>query len=235
MRLGLGLGLALGDSVGYDATDPRKYGTPAWWHKSDAGITLNVSKVASWADQSGNGNDVTQGTDAARPTYFASGGPNSYPSLKFNNQSLNKTLGSPIITTDWTVVLVCRALSTPTTSGTFLRHGHVTNNTGLDIASLGLQRQVTCKGVAIHADGNMTADGWEVIAVSRANAAAPLLWSNNVSQTLTNTGITGYNTGANTLDYGVAVNACELAEVIAYKSVVDTTALVTALRTKYAI
>lgn len=219
----------------YADTDPRKYGAPVWWHKSDAGITLNVSKVITWADQSGNAVNVTQGTDATRPTYSASGGPNSYPSLRFVNQSLNLPLASPLITTDWTVVLVCRATTAGSTSGTFLRHGHVANNTGLDIISSALTRRVTCKGVANHDDSTMTADAWEIQAISRANGAAPLMWVNNASQVLTNTASTGYSTGANILDYGVAVNVCELAEVIAYNSVVDTTALVTALRTKYAI
>ena len=219
----------------YADTDPRKYGTPAWWHRSDAGITLNVSKVVTWADQSGNAVDVTQGTDATRPTYSAGGGPNGYPSLRFANQSLNRSLGSPLLTTDWTVVLVCRATTLGSTSGTFLRHGHVANNTGLEVASFALTRRVTCKGAANHDDASMTADVWEIMAVTRTSGSAPTMTVNNSAQALSNSANTTYNTGANILDYGVAVNVCELAEVIAYNSVVDTTALVTALRTKYAI
>lgn len=43
------------------------------WVKSDRGITLDGSgNVAIWADQSGQGNDLTQGTAANRPTYVAS-------------------------------------------------------------------------------------------------------------------------------------------------------------------
>lgn len=37
------------------------------------GITLASTKVSTWADQSGNGNDVTQATDANRPTFNATG------------------------------------------------------------------------------------------------------------------------------------------------------------------
>ncbi|MEK7180506.1 MAG: hypothetical protein AAB706_03445 [Patescibacteria group bacterium] len=39
----------------------------ACWLKSDVGITLVGTKVSQWDDQSGNGEHVTQGTDANRP------------------------------------------------------------------------------------------------------------------------------------------------------------------------
>lgn len=41
------------------------------WHRSDLGITLVGSKVSAWADQSGNGHNLSQGTDANRPTYVS--------------------------------------------------------------------------------------------------------------------------------------------------------------------
>lgn len=37
------------------------------WLKSDTGITLVSGKVSAWADQSGNGRNAVQGTDANRP------------------------------------------------------------------------------------------------------------------------------------------------------------------------
>jgi hypothetical protein len=39
------------------------------WLRSDMGITLNGSDVSSWADQSGNGNDVAQAVAANQPAY----------------------------------------------------------------------------------------------------------------------------------------------------------------------
>lgn len=39
------------------------------WIKSDSGITLNVTTVSAWADQSGNGNHVTQPTALIQPLY----------------------------------------------------------------------------------------------------------------------------------------------------------------------
>lgn len=43
---------------------------PTLWLKADAGITKDGSdRVATWADQSGNGFDFTQSTEAAKPIY----------------------------------------------------------------------------------------------------------------------------------------------------------------------
>lgn len=39
------------------------------WLKADAGITTVGGNVSAWADQSGNGNNATQGTAANRPAY----------------------------------------------------------------------------------------------------------------------------------------------------------------------
>jgi hypothetical protein len=38
------------------------------WLKADAGVTTSGSNVTAWADQSGNGNNVSQATAANQPT-----------------------------------------------------------------------------------------------------------------------------------------------------------------------
>lgn len=43
------------------------------WLRADLGITLNSGNVSSWADQSGNGNNLTQGTASQQPLFVASG------------------------------------------------------------------------------------------------------------------------------------------------------------------
>lgn len=43
----------------------------ALWLRSDLGITLVGSKVSAWADQGPNKRDLSQGTDANRPSYVA--------------------------------------------------------------------------------------------------------------------------------------------------------------------
>lgn len=50
---------------------PRRL-SPIAWYRADLGITLVGSKVSAWADQSGNGNHLSQSTDALRPTYVSS-------------------------------------------------------------------------------------------------------------------------------------------------------------------
>lgn len=55
----------------------------AWW-RADLGITLNGSNVSAWADQSGNGWHLTQGTAVNQPAFSASGGPNSQAMVNFD-------------------------------------------------------------------------------------------------------------------------------------------------------
>ncbi len=63
---------------------PTRIGGCVLWLRSDLGITKDGSDlVSAWADQSGAGNDATQGTAANKPTWLASQ-VNGYPALQFN-------------------------------------------------------------------------------------------------------------------------------------------------------
>lgn len=69
------------------------------WVKSDVGITLNGSNVSAWADQSGNGNNLTQAVAVSQPAYVANQ-INGYGSVQFDgiNDSLKSnsfTLNQP--------------------------------------------------------------------------------------------------------------------------------------------
>lgn len=45
--------------------------SPAAWYKYGVGITVTGAGVSTWADQSGNGRDLLQGTDTNRPALQA--------------------------------------------------------------------------------------------------------------------------------------------------------------------
>lgn len=95
-RLGLGLGLDAGGGV--RRATPLSILGPAsvlQWVRSDLGITLNGSGVSGWADQSGNGNNLSQGTAANQPTYNATGGPNGTPSLLFDGTNDSLAAATP--------------------------------------------------------------------------------------------------------------------------------------------
>jgi len=55
--------------------------SPQAWYRYGIGITVTGAGVSTWADQSGNGRDLLQGTDAARPSLEADG------SILFNGTS----------------------------------------------------------------------------------------------------------------------------------------------------
>jgi len=67
------------------------------WLRADLGVTLNGATVSSWADQSGNGVTVTQGTTSKQPTFNAgtAGVLNGLPTLQFAQGSL-QILSSPV-------------------------------------------------------------------------------------------------------------------------------------------
>lgn len=222
----------------YSADDPRAYGTPVWWHDPNvaASITKDGSnRVSSMLDLSTGGNDVTNGgANTTWPTYVAAA-QNGYPCLQFLNQTLNKALGAAILGNDWTIIAAISNKSSSGTNGSILRQGHVANNTGLDLTFVANVRTVLCKGVASHTGGTMTNDTFEIWQLERINGSAPTLKVNNSADALTLPGSTGYNTGANTLDYGISTNAMRMLFCCAFNATGISTAFVSALRTKYGI
>ncbi len=66
------------------------------WLRADSGVTTSGSNVTNWADQSGNGNDASQGTAADQPT-FVSSSINGQPAVQFANDIL---AGTDILASD---------------------------------------------------------------------------------------------------------------------------------------
>lgn len=53
------------------------------WYKADSLVLNDADAVATWNDSSSGGLDLTQATSGNRPTYRATGGPNSKPAIQF--------------------------------------------------------------------------------------------------------------------------------------------------------
>ena len=64
------------------------------WYKADVGITLNVTTVSQWNDQSGGGNHLI-GTSTAQPLYVASS-LNGLPTILFDGINDSLRMASPI-------------------------------------------------------------------------------------------------------------------------------------------
>ena len=88
------------------------------WLRSDSGITLSGGNVSAWADKSGNGNHVAQGTSSKQPSYHLDD-VNGHPSIQFDgsNDNLKGTLAATLTGTgqDFTIFVVANVDST--TSG----------------------------------------------------------------------------------------------------------------------
>lgn len=63
------------DAARYPFIDPIGIvGAPAAWYRADTGVTVTGQGASTVADQSGNGRDLLQGTDANRPPYLSYSG-----------------------------------------------------------------------------------------------------------------------------------------------------------------
>jgi hypothetical protein len=78
------------------------------WLDASLGITLDGSNVSTWADQSGNNNDATQGIAARRPEYGATAGVSGLPGIIFDesNTKWMDITGLANASNDWTILCV---------------------------------------------------------------------------------------------------------------------------------
>jgi hypothetical protein len=56
---------------GAEITPKAILGSLAWWYRADLGVTIGAG-VSAWADQSGNGVNLTQATGGLQPAFLAS-------------------------------------------------------------------------------------------------------------------------------------------------------------------
>ena len=80
--------------------------------EADAGLGLaNNDPVALWADQSGNGNDATQGIGASQPTFKLADGPGGLPCVNFDGAADYLILPDLPYTQKYTVFAICSLAS----------------------------------------------------------------------------------------------------------------------------
>lgn len=84
--------LSGGRLIGFGAGDsgssflPSDIANLKAWYRADQGITISTG-VSQWNDLSGNALHLTQGTGSNQPTFDATGGPNSTPTVKFDGSN----------------------------------------------------------------------------------------------------------------------------------------------------
>lgn len=97
-------------------TSPKQLPGLFFWVRADLGTTV-VTGVSSWADQSGNGINLTQATGANQPALHASGGANNQAFIQWtagSAMSLDHTGLSQIQPNEGFVVMHQNAASTST-------------------------------------------------------------------------------------------------------------------------
>lgn len=95
------------------------------WVRSDLGITLNAGNVSAWADQSGNGNDLTQATPASQFPYVAAGagngGANGRAYLLGTNTGAHELLtAGPVVQDPFEQFIVARSNQNDPGTGQYL-------------------------------------------------------------------------------------------------------------------
>jgi hypothetical protein len=84
-----------------------------WWFEADVGVTdAGSGKVSAWADQSGNGYDLSQGTAGNRPT-IVTGVVNGQPVIRFerSNSEFLVRASTPVLTQPFTLTFVVAAVA----------------------------------------------------------------------------------------------------------------------------
>lgn len=219
-------------------SQPRKKWTPKMlpnlklWLRADLGVTLNGSNVSTWADQSGNGNNVTQGTANKQPLYVASDANiRNKPVLDFDGvrHQLQGDYGAALTgAKNWSLIVVYQADTlTGTRSAVSVGAGGNGYDFIINFAGTG-KREVVAKGVAEMIDGNATSN-YEIWTATRDNQATAVttLRVNGVAQTLTPSTVVvsapgvSVSIGAN---FAVSFLDGKVAEVILCSSDISTTA-----------
>jgi hypothetical protein len=197
-----------------------------FWVRADRGLTLlNGTTVFTWADQSGNGNNVTQSNGALEPTLFPSGGPNNQPYISFSSAATQNLLsGNAVVgANNWTVFTVHNVADTAA-SRPVLQVGGTGNGFGIQADTS--KRDIVAYGNAAQYNGVVPLNTWEQwTAQNTSTGPVTSLRVNGVPQPLTPNnaviGAPGARTAVGTGN-GAFFNG-GIAEIIAYNRVLSAT------------
>ncbi|SMP29638.1 beta strand repeat-containing protein, partial [Chryseobacterium profundimaris] len=109
------------------------------WLKADTGTSsiINGSGISQWNDQSGNSNNVAQGTAGNQPSYFSSASQlvNFNPVVKFDGTNDELIINSlpASASTDNTLEVVAVGFTTDTSLQAISHHGPITDNSQVEL------------------------------------------------------------------------------------------------------
>jgi hypothetical protein len=221
------------------------------WVKADSLALADTDPVPTWDDDSGNGYDLVQGTEANQPTYIASG-LNSKPIVRFDGTGDNMqyaTLSNLITVGSHTIFVVVRprSFNTNTTgAGTYQNEAVLGEFTG---ANMGIYLRSNA-GSPLFAAQNYpdvvttasSVDGWYIIVYRRASGSIYISTNGGTETTAVSADIT---LGSNPLAVGCGENATaarcgqvDIAELLIYNTAVsagNVTDLLGYLNAKWAV
>lgn len=166
--------------------------TCRWWYDATQGLTLAGSAVTQWNDLSGNGAHLTQSTAGSKPTYNATGGPNSLPVVQFDGTDdyMANTVDLPAPGT--TAFFCCSIASQDTwTDGDIITASATTNAYRLRQKVGGASPQVEMANTtAANGNGAWTLAAFRRICQLFTNSTGDILQVGSSSQTGANAGNT---------------------------------------------
>ena len=200
-------------------------GTLAAWYRADLGITLNGGNVSAWADQSGNGRHLSQGTAANQPAFSAGGGSAGQDMINFDGANDVLESGVFAVATPLQVYMVAKWDVVNATDTNVIFSGDSTvpsNSCRVSVRNVSTAVAIWGTGGGVITTGAATALAWHYWGLTWTGGASSEIKQDGVSQITGNPGATAIN--------GITVGAFDgastpadasVAEIIIYSSILS--------------